>query len=613
MSQETEVIEKQDVVIRFSGDSGDGMQLTGQQFSDTAALFGNDVSTFPDYPAEIRAPQGTVGGVSGFQVHIGEEHVTTPGDYADVLVAMNPAALKANLRWAKKAGTIIVDTDAFTDKHLEKAGYTVNPLTDHSLDDYNVVAVDITKLTMEALRETGLDQKSMLRCKNMFALGMTYWMFERSVEHSEAFLDMKFAKKPAIAAANKLVLRAGYNYAANVHALAVHFKVAPAAIEKGKYRTITGNKATAWGLLAAAEKARLPLFCGSYPITPATDILHELALRRDLGAKTYQAEDEIGGICTAIGASYAGNFAVTTTSGPGLALKTEACGLAVMAELPLVIVDVQRGGPSTGLPTKTEQADLMQALYGRNGESPMPVIAASTSGNCFDYAFMAGKIALEHMTPVILLTDGFLANGAQPWLIPSMAKLPEIKLRIAQEGDDYHPYARDPETLARTWALPGTKGLEHRIGGLEKMNITGNISYVPENHQVMTDLRAAKVDRIANAIPLQEVYGNSEGGEVLVVGWGGTYGHLYSAVKELRKEGKDVSLTHFNYINPLPRNTKEIFARYKKIIVCELNLGQFAAYLRSKCPGFEFLQCNKVAGLPFTVAEVKEKVGQLFN
>lgn len=613
MSQETEVIEKQDVVIRFSGDSGDGMQLTGQQFSDTAALFGNDVSTFPDYPAEIRAPQGTVGGVSGFQVHIGDEHVTTPGDYADVLVAMNPAALKANLRWVKKAGTIIVDTDAFTDKHLEKAGYTSNPLTDRSLDDYNVVAVDVTKLTVEALRETGLDQKSMLRCKNMFALGMTYWMFERSVEHSEAFLDMKFAKKPAIASANKLVLRAGYNYAANVHALATHFKVSPAAIEKGKYRTITGNKATAWGLLAAAEKAGLPLFCGSYPITPATDILHELALRRDLGAKTYQAEDEIGGICTAIGASYAGNFAVTTTSGPGLALKTEACGLAVMAELPLVIVDVQRGGPSTGLPTKTEQSDLLQALYGRNGESPMPVIAASTSGNCFDYAFMAGKIALEHMTPVILLTDGFLANGAQPWLIPSMAKLPEIKLRIAKEGDDYQPYARDPETLARTWALPGTKGLEHRIGGLEKMNITGNISYVPENHQIMTDLRAAKVERIADSLPLQEVYGNPEGGEVLVVGWGGTYGHLYSAVKELRKEGKDVSLTHFNYINPLPRNTQEIFAKYKKIIVCELNLGQFASYLRSKCPGFEFLQCNKVAGLPFTVVELKEKVRQLFN
>lgn len=613
MNQETEVIEKQDVVIRFSGDSGDGMQLTGQQFSDTAALFGNDVSTFPDYPAEIRAPQGTVGGVSGFQVHIGEEHITTPGDFADVLVAMNPAALKANLRWAKKAGTIILDTDAFTDKHLERAGYTSNPLTDHSLDDYNVIAVNITKLTIEALKETGLDQKSVLRCKNMFALGMTYWMFERSVEHTEAFFDMKFAKKPSIASANKLVLRAGYNYAANVHALAVHFKVAPAHIEKGKYRTITGNKATAWGLLAAAEKAGLPLFCGSYPITPATDILQELALRRDLGAKTYQAEDEIGGICTAIGASYAGNFAVTTTSGPGLALKSEACGLAVMAELPLVIVDVQRGGPSTGLPTKTEQSDLMQALYGRNGESPMPVIAASTSGNCFDYAFIAGKIALEHMTPVILLTDGFLANGAQPWLIPSMAKLPEIKIRRAKEGDNYQPYARDPETLARTWAVPGTKGLEHRIGGLEKMNITGTISYVPENHQVMTDLRQEKVARIANYIPQQEVFGNPEGGEILVVGWGGTYGHLFSAVKELRKEGKDVSLAHFNYINPLPKNTREVLVKFKKILVCELNLGQFAAYLRSKYPEFTYQQYNKVAGLPFTVLEIKEEVNKLIN
>ncbi|WP_298612024.1 2-oxoacid:acceptor oxidoreductase subunit alpha [uncultured Odoribacter sp.] len=613
MNQETEVIEKQDVVIRFSGDSGDGMQLTGQQFSDTAALFGNDVSTFPDYPAEIRAPQGTVGGVSGFQVHIGEEHITTPGDFADVLVAMNPAALKANLRWAKKAGTIIVDTDAFTDKHLERAGYTSNPLTDHSLNDYNVIAVNITKLTIEALKETGLDQKSVLRCKNMFALGMTYWMFERSVEHTEAFFDMKFAKKPNIASANKLVLRAGYNYAANVHALAVHFKVAPAHIEKGKYRTITGNKATAWGLLAAAEKAGLPLFCGSYPITPATDILQELALRRDLGAKTYQAEDEIGGICTAIGASYAGSFAVTTTSGPGLALKSEACGLAVMAELPLVIVDVQRGGPSTGLPTKTEQSDLMQALYGRNGESPMPVIAASTSGNCFDYAFIAGKIALEHMTPVILLTDGFLANGAQPWLIPSMAKLPEINIRRAKEGDNYQPYARDPETLARTWAVPGTKGLEHRIGGLEKMNITGTISYVPENHQVMTDLRQEKVARIANSIPQQEVYGSQEGGEILVVGWGGTYGHLFSAVKELRKEGKDVSLAHFNYINPLPKNTRDVFAKFRKILVCELNLGQFASYLRSKYPEFTYQQYNKVAGLPFTMLEIKEEVNKLIN
>lgn len=613
MTQEAKVIEKHDVVIRFSGDSGDGMQLTGQQFSDTSALFGNDVATFPDYPAEIRAPQGTVGGVSGFQVHIGEEHITTPGDYADVLVAMNPAALKANLRWAKKAGTIIVDTDAFTDKHIERAGYTENPLENGSLADYNVIPVRITELTIEALRETGLDQKSVLRCKNMFALGMIYWMFERSVEHTEAFFDIKFGKRPSIASANKLVLRAGYNYAANVHALAVHFKVSPATIEKGKYRTITGNKATAWGLLAAAEKAGLPLFCGSYPITPATDILHELALRRDLGAKTYQAEDEIGGICTAIGASYAGNFAVTTTSGPGLALKSEACGLAVMAELPLVIVDVQRGGPSTGLPTKTEQSDLMQALYGRNGECPMPVIAASTSGNCFDYAFMAGKIALEHMTPVILLTDGFLANGAQPWLIPSMADLPAIRLRVAKEGDEYQPYARDPETLARIWAWPGTKGLEHRIGGLEKMNVTGNISYVPENHQIMTNLREAKVERIAQYIPEQEVYGNPEGGEVLIVGWGGTYGHLVSVAKEMRSEGKDVSLAHFNYINPLPKNTGDIFARYKKIVVCELNLGQFAGYLRSKFPQYTYLQCNKVEGLPFTVVELKEKIGHLMN
>ena len=556
MSQETKVIEKHDVVIRFSGDSGDGMQLTGQQFSDTAALFGNDVATFPDYPAEIRAPQGTVGGVSGFQVHIGEEHITTPGDYADVLVAMNPAALKANLRWAKKAGTIIVDIDAFTDKHIERAGYTANPLEDGSLADYNVVPVKVTELTID-------------------------WMFEQSVEHTEAFFDIKFGKKPAIASANKMVLRAGYNYAANVHALATHFKVAPATIEKGKYRTITGNKATAWGLLAAAEKAGLPLFCGSYPITPATDILHELALRRDLGAKTYQAEDEIGGICTAIGASYAGNFACTTTSGPGLALKSEACGLAVMAELPLVIVDVQRGGPSTGLPTKTEQSDLLQALYGRNGECPMPVIAASTSGNCFDYAFMAGKIALE------------------------------IKLRLAKEGDDYKPYARDPETLARTWALPGTKGLEHRIGGLEKMNITGTISYVPENHQVMTDLREEKVARIANDLPEQEVYGNPEGGDILVVGWGGTYGHLYTTVSEMRAEGKDVSLAHFNFINPLPKNTRDVLARYKKIVVCELNLGQFAKYLKSKFPEFNYLQVNKVAGLPFTVVELKEKINKI--
>lgn len=613
MSQETKVIEKTNVVIRFSGDSGDGMQLTGQQFSDAAALFGNVVSTFPDYPAEIRAPQGTVGGVSGFQVHIGEADVKTPGDKADVLIAMNPAAVKANLRWVKPAGTIIVDINAFTEKTLEKAGYKENPLTDGTLADFNVVPVGITELTLETLKDFTLDQKAKVRCKNMFALGMVYWMFGRDTQYSEDFLNIKFAKKTDILSANKLVLKAGYNYAENVHALAVHFKVAPAELKKGKYRSITGNKATAWGLLAVAEKTGLPLFCGSYPITPATDILHELALRRDLGAKTYQAEDEIAGICTSIGASYAGAFAVTTTSGPGLALKSEAANLAVIAELPLVIVDVQRGGPSTGLPTKTEQSDLLQALYGRNGDSPMPVVAASTSTDCFDYAYIAGKIALEHMTPVILLTDGFLANGAQPWLIPSMQDLPEIRLNKPTEGEKYQPYARDPETLVRKWAVPGMKGMEHRIGGLEKMDITGTISYVPENHQKMTDLRAGKIAKIADFIPLQKVYGNQDGGEILVVGWGGTYGHLFSAVKELRNEGEDVNLAHFNYINPLPKNTEEIFSKYKKILVCELNLGQFALYLRGKHPGHNYYQCNKVAGLPFAVDEIKNKVNELLT
>ncbi len=611
MSEKTEVIDKKDIVIRFSGDSGDGMQLTGQQFSDAAALFGNGVSTFPDYPAEIRAPQGTVGG--GFQVHIGNDPIKTPGDFADVLVAMNPAALKANLRWAKKGATIIVNLDAFTDKNIEKAGYKENPLEDVVLQDYNVVPVKITTLTEEALKDSGLDQKSIVKCKNMFALGMIYWMFDRTVDHTRDFINQKFAKKPEIASANVKVLESGFNYAANVHALAVHFNVAPAQIEKGRYRTITGNKATAWGFLAAAEKANLPLFCGSYPITPATDILQELALRRDLGVKTYQAEDEIAGICTSIGASYVGNLAITTTSGPGLALKSEAAGLAVMAELPLVIVDVQRGGPSTGLPTKTEQSDLLQALYGRNGESPMPVVAASTPGNCFDYAFWAAKIAVEHMTPVVLLTDGFLGNGAQPWKIPSLKDYPSITPRVAKEGDDYKPYARDPETLARMWALPGTKGLEHRIGGLEKVNVTGEISYVPENHQIMTDLRDAKVAKIADSIPQQEIFGNQDGGDVLVVGWGGTYGHLYSVVRELREEGKDVSLAHFNFINPLPKNTGEVLGKFKKIIVCELNLGQFAQYLRAKFPHYTYYQYNKVAGLPFTVVELKEKITELLG
>ncbi|MDR2129899.1 MAG: 2-oxoacid:acceptor oxidoreductase subunit alpha [Odoribacteraceae bacterium] len=612
MNNDTKVIERKEVVIRFSGDSGDGMQLTGQQFSDAAALFGNEVSTFPDYPAEIRAPQGTVGGVSGFQVHFGDNPMKTPGDFADVLVAMNPAALKANLRWIKKGATIIVNRDAFNAKNLEKAGYATDPLLDPMMQDYNVVPVSITSLTEEALKESGLDQKSIVKCKNMFALGMTLWMFDRTLEHTETLLNQKFGKKLDVAAANRRVLQAGYNYASNVHALGVHFGVKHATIEKGRYRTITGNKATAWGLIAAAEKAGLPLFCGSYPITPATDILQELALHRELGVKTYQAEDEIAGICTSIGASYVGSLAATTTSGPGLALKSEAAGLAVMAELPLVIVDVQRGGPSTGLPTKTEQSDLMQALYGRNGECPMPVIAAATPGDCFYTAFQAAKIAVEHMTPVVLLTDGFLGNGAQSWKIPAMKELPIITPRVAREGDDYKPYARDPGTLARTWALPGTKGLEHRIGGLEKVNVTGEISYVPENHQLMTDLRQEKVARIADYIPEQSVVGSPEG-KLLVVGWGGTYGHLYTAVDELRTEGKEVSLAHFTYINPLPRNTGEVLSRFETILVCELNLGQFAQYVRGIFPQFCYKQYNKVAGLPFTVTELKEKIVEILT
>ncbi|MGQ1908556.1 2-oxoacid:acceptor oxidoreductase subunit alpha [Marinifilum sp. RC60d5] len=612
MSQKTKVIEKEEVVIRFSGDSGDGMQLTGTQFSDTSALFGNDVATFPDYPAEIRAPQGTVGGVSGFQLHFGHSEVNTPGDFADVLVAMNPAALKANLRWIKPSGTIIVNEDSFTDRNLEKAGYDSDPLQDDKLADYNLIKAKVTTLTKECLKDSGLDQKSIIRSKNMFTLGMVYWMFDRPLEHTEEFIENKFKKHPLVVEANKKVLRAGFNFAKTIEALAYNFSVAPANIKKGTYRNITGNKATAWGLIAVAEKAGLELFCGSYPITPATEIFQELAARKDLGVKTFQAEDEIAGICTAIGASFAGNFAVTTTSGPGLALKTEAAGLAVMTELPLVIVNVQRGGPSTGLPTKTEQSDLMQALHGRSGECPLPVIAASTSSNCFEYAFRAGKIALEHMTPVILLSDGFIANGAEPWRIPKMADLSDINVPIAKEGEEYQPYARDEEKLARKWAVPGTKGLEHRIGGLEKMDVTGEVSYVPENHQVMSDIRAKRIQKIANFIPDVPVKGNDDA-DVLVVGWGGTYGHLTTAVRELIAEGKDIALAHFHYIFPLPKNTEEVFSRYKKIIVCELNNGQFAEYLRSQFQHIDFKQYNKLQGLPFTVLELKQKFNQLLE
>ena len=605
----------EDVVIRFSGDSGDGMQMTGTLFTDTSALLGNGISTFPDYPAEIRAPQGTVSGVSGFQVHFGSKKINTPGDYCDVLIAMNPAALKANARWLKKGATVICDVDSFTEKGVAKAGFkTEDPIAELGLADYNIIYAPITSMTKEALKDSGMDMKSIVKCKNMFALGICFFMYNRPLEHTELYINNKFGKKkPEVAEANIKVLNAGYNYAANTHAFASTYNVAPAQLEKGTYRSINGNQATAWGLIAASEKSGRPLFCGSYPITPATVILEELAKRKDLGVKTLQAEDEIAGICTAIGAAYAGNFAVTSTSGPGLSLKSEALGLAVMAELPLVIVDVQRGGPSTGLPTKTEQADLMQALYGRNGECPMPVIAASTPSNCFNYAFTAGKIAMEHMTPVILLSDGFIANGSQPWKIPSMSEFPQIVPPIVTERPEggYMPYARDEKRLARSWALPGTKGLEHRVGGLEKDFLKGSVSHDPTNHQRMVDIRAAKVARIADFIPQQEVLGNPEGGELLVIGWGGTYGHLLTAVEEMRAAGKDVTLCHFNYINPLPKNTREILGKYKKLVVCELNMGQFANYLRMNFQEFEYRQFNKTQGLPFTVVELKEKFEEL--
>jgi 2-oxoglutarate ferredoxin oxidoreductase subunit alpha len=613
MNKKPEVIEREDVVIRFSGDSGDGMQLTGTLFSDTSALLGNDISTFPDYPAEIRAPQGTVGGVSGFQVHIGRTEVYTPGDYADVLVAMNPAALKANARWMKPDGIIILDADNFDEKWIKKAGYKEDPIAEEKLNNFNVIKAPITTLTKEAVKDLGLDMKSVLRSKNMFALGMVYWLFNRPLDFTESFFEEKFQKQPLIVEANKKVLQKGYHFAETIEAMKPTFMVSPAPIKKGTYRNINGNQATAWGLIAAAEKAGLGLFCGSYPITPATGILEELAARKDLGVKSFQAEDEIAGVCTAIGASFAGLLGVTTTSGPGLALKSEAIGLAVMTELPLVVVDVQRGGPSTGLPTKSEQSDLMQAIYGRNGESPVVVLAASSPSDCFHYAFYAAKIAIEHMTPVLLLTDGFLANGSEPWRIPSMKDYPQIKPRIVPEGtEDYQPYARDPKTLARSWAIPGTKGLAHRVGGLEKDFLTGNVSHDPVNHHRMVEIRQEKVDRVVDVVPDLKLLG-AESGDLLVVGWGGTFGHLRTAVMELQATGKKVSLAHFNYIRPLPRNVKGIFEKFDKIIVCEINLGQFANYLRIQFQEFRFEQFNRIRGLPFTVVELKEKFIELLE
>ena len=597
------IVDLEKVVIKFAGDSGDGMQLTGSQFSDTSAILGNDLATFPDYPAEIRAPQGTIAGVSGFQVHIGRIKINTPGDIADVLVAMNPAALKANKDWIRKGGTIIVNIDHFTKRDLEKAGYETSPLEDNSFEGFNIIEAPITKLTRESLSKSGLDGKSIGRAKNMFALGIVYWMFNRPMEKTEKFLKAKFKQKDDIVKANIKVLHAGYNFANTIEALPSSYTVLSANLEKGIYRNVMGNQAMAWGFLAAAEKSKKDLFLGSYPITPASEILHELAKYKNLGVKSFQAEDEIASICSAIGASFAGNLAITTTSGPGLALKGEGLGLAIMTELPLVVVNVQRGGPSTGLPTKTEQSDLMQALYGRNGESPAVVIASSTPANCFDWAYLASKITLEHNTPVVLLSDGYLGNGAEPWKIKSTDDLPDIKPHIAVEGDDYYPYLRDPNTLARKLAIPGTKGLEHRIGGLEKEDISGNVSYDPKNHEKMVNIRKEKIFRISNVIPSQKVFGEKEG-DLLVVGWGGTYGSLYSVVDELYNEKFSIGLCHFNYINPLPKNVKSIFSKFKKIIVCELNSGQFANYLRMNFENTEFKQYNKIQGLPFTTKEL---------
>jgi 2-oxoglutarate ferredoxin oxidoreductase subunit alpha len=596
--------ELDEVVIKFAGDSGDGMQLTGSQFSNTTAFIGNDLATFPDFPAEIRAPQGTVAGVSGFKIQFGSNRIFSPGDEADVLIAMNPAALLANIDWIRDGGTVIIDSDSFKIKDFEKAGYKTNPLEDGTLAGYNLIEAPITKLTKDSVADCDIENKFRSRSKNMFALGIVYWLFSRPLSITEDYLDAKFGKVPEIAKANKQALKAGYNYALTVELLPSAYKIKAATLPKGKYRSIIGNEATAWGIMAAAERAELNIFLGTYPITPASDILHELSKYKNFNIVSLQAEDEIAGICSAIGASFTGSLAVTSTSGPGLALKGEAIGLAMMTELPIVIIDVQRGGPSTGLPTKTEQSDLLQAVYGRNGESPVIVIAASTPSNCFDYAYMAAKLAVEHMTPVILLSDGFIANGAEPWKIKSVGEMPSITPEFVSEGEvEWKAYNRDENKLNRKWAIPGMKGFEHRIGGLEKQESTGNVSYEPDNHERMVKIRAEKVARVANYIPEVEVNG-SEGADLLVVGWGGTYGGLHTAVLAMQNDHESIAHVHFNYINPLPKNTAAIFAKYKKIVVCELNNGQFVKLLRSELPQFDYLQYNKIQGLPFSKGEL---------
>jgi len=596
-------------VIRFCGDSGDGMQITGSQFTNTSAIFGNDLATFPDFPAEIRAPAGTLPGVSGFQVQFGSKDVFTPGDSVDALIAMNPAALKMNLADLRTNGILIVNVDDFKEPDLKKAQMTKNPLEDHSLEGYRLFPVELTKLTRAALRDLGLDAKSMDRCKNFFALGMCYWLYNRSMDSTLRWLDEKFGKKPILAEANKLAMKAGYAYCDATEAFQTSYEVPPAKLTPGLYRNISGNTALAIGFVAAAQKAKLPLFQGSYPITPASDILHELSMYKEFGVMTFQAEDEIAAIASVIGAAYGGSLAITTTSGPGMALKTEAMGLAIAVELPIVIVDVQRGGPSTGLPTKTEQADLLQALFGRNSEAPIPVLAAATPGDCFWVALEASRIAIKYMVPVIVLTDGYLANGAEPWRVPDVADLPEIPVKFATNPEGFLPYSRNPETLARPWAVPGTVGLEHRVGGLEKQDGTGNVNYEPLNHEKMIHLRAAKVEAIVQDVPDAIPTGDPEG-DLLLVGWGSTYGAITAALRTARDRGKKVGHLHLRHLNPLPKNLGEVLKRYRKVVVPEMNLGQLVWVLRAKylvdAQGF-----NKVQGKPFKQSEIEAKIEEV--
>ena len=615
MAENLEVKELEQVVVRFSGDSGDGMQLAGNIFSTVSATIGNGISTFPDYPADIRAPQGSLTGVSGFQVHIGEGKVYTPGDKCDVLVAMNAAALKTQYKHAKPQATIIIDTDSFGPKDLEKAEFkTADYLAEMGIDEDRVVACPISKMVKDCLADSSMDNKAILKCRNMFALGIVCWLFNRDVTLVENFLREKFAKKPQIAENNIKVVNAGFNYGHNTHAgVPATYRIESKNKVKGRYMDITGNKATAYGLIAAAEKAGMKLFLGSYPITPATDVLHELAKHKSLGVTTVQCEDEISGCASAVGASFAGAMAATSTSGPGVCLKSEAINLAVIDELPLVIIDVQRGGPSTGLPTKSEQTDLLQALYGRNGESPMPVIAATSPTDCFDAVYSAAKIAVEHLTPVLLLTDAYVANGSAAWKLPNIAELPEIHPHYAPESmkGNYTPYKRDEETLVRYWGIPGREGFTHILGGLEKDSDTGAISTDPENHDKMCRLRAGKVARIP--VPDLEVLGDKDDAELLIVGFGGTAGHLYSAMEELRKKGHKVAAAQFKFINPLPKNTAEVLMKYKKVVVAEQNLGQLAAYLRAKVDGFVPYQFNQVKGQPFVVSELVESFEEIIN